>query len=242
MSTKPTNSPAEIHKAPRLYVDTPLSGNNQISLDKNQSHYLINVLRKHENAPIRVFNGIDGEWLCTLTSPTKKAATLKIEKQLKNQPQSQPYIGLIFSPIKKHRMDFLIEKAVELGVTDLYPALMSHTENRKIKPERINAQLIEAAEQCERMTIPTLHELTSLDSIIQNTDTKTPIYWAAERFENTKELKNIHAPCSFLIGPEGGFDQSEQDILSDHSSITPISLGDNILRAETAALFCLSQI
>ena len=242
MSQNPADINDQIHKSPRLYIDTPLSAGTQITLDKDQSHYLINVLRKSEEDALRVFNGKDGEWTATITAASKKSASVQIGQQLRVQPQTTPHVGLIFSPIKKHRMDFLIEKAVELGVTDLYPALMQRTENRKIKPERIKAQIIEAAEQCERLTIPALHECSPLNMTLNTIPPDSPIYWAAERFENSKTSKNTAPPCTFLIGPEGGFDQTEKDFLIKHDRITPITLGNNILRAETAALHCLSQI
>lgn len=230
----------QIYKTPRLYIDAALGPNANIELGPDHAHYLKSVLRLPEGEPVRVFNGRDGEWLCTIARLGKKAGTLRAEQNRKPQPTAKPEIHLLFAPIKKHRMDFLIEKAVELGASDLHPVITAHTQNHKINQDRLQAQIIEAAEQCERMDIPTLHPIEKLGNKLQNIQTPVPIYWAAERLD-AAPIHTIASPQSFLIGPEGGFSEDEITTLSAHKDITPVSLGENILRAETAALFCLSH-
>ncbi len=230
-----------IHKQPRLYCNQDLSAETPVSLSSGQAHYLKSVMRLGETATIRLFNGRHGEWVGSLSALNKKAGTVILEKQLKEQPVSPPVLHLLFAPIKKNRMDFLIEKAVELGVTDLHPVITAHTEVRKLKTERIETQIIEAAEQCERLTLPHLHKPESLDQKLKNWTKNTQIFWAAERLETSTNLANTNKHNAFLIGPEGGFDDSEIKTLTSCAFIKPISLGEEILRAETASLYCLSH-
>ncbi|MCB1721167.1 MAG: 16S rRNA (uracil(1498)-N(3))-methyltransferase [Alphaproteobacteria bacterium] len=231
----------DTHKTPRLYIAQPLNIGGALTLETPQAHYLKSVLRLENGAPVRVFNGHDGEFLATLDNIQKKSATLTLTKQLAAQPvQTQP-LHLLFAPIKKHRMDFLIEKAVELDVTDLTPVITAHTQTHKINEQRLRAQIIEAAEQCERMSLPTLHKIKTLPGILQKWNEQIPIYWAAERLKDAPHIKDITNPKAFLIGPEGGFSEQENSLLQTQEIIRPISLGKNILRAETAALFCLSH-
>lgn len=230
------------HKIPRLYTPQPLNKEGAaIELDQDQAHYIRNVMRMAETDQLRLFNGIDGEWLATITQIKKKSALLSLSKHLKPQPSTQAHIHLIFAPIKKQRLDILIEKAIELGATHLHPVLTHHTENRHIKIERINAQIIEATEQCERLDLAKLSPLTPMPALINQWKHTHAIHWAAERIENASPLDKLTAPCAYLIGPEGGFSEEECTLLKASKIITPISLGTNILRAETACLYCLSR-
>ncbi|MCB9983830.1 MAG: 16S rRNA (uracil(1498)-N(3))-methyltransferase [Rhodospirillales bacterium] len=230
-----------IHKTPRLHIDTALDKNAPVELPTDQTHYLKSVLRLEDGQSVRLFNGRDGEWLCRVETLGKKTGTLIPEHRLKSQPAPSRTLHLLFAPIKKHRMDFLIEKAVELGVTDLHPVITDHTQTHKLNEQRLHAQIIEAAEQCERMSLPKLHPLAKLDNKLNDWHVAHPIYWAAERIENIRPLTEIESPQTFLIGPEGGFSQNEFTFLSNNKNIIPVSLGNNILRAETAALYCLSN-
>jgi 16S rRNA (uracil1498-N3)-methyltransferase len=233
----------EDFKLPRLYTpDQNYSVGASFTLSPDQAHYLRNVMRTKEGQNIRVFNSKDGEWLASLTTQGKKAAELTLSKRLKPQPTDTGRTHLLFAPIKKNRMDILIEKAVELGVTDFHPLLTQNTEVRKINTKRLNAQIIEAAEQCERFAIPTLHSdetPPTLDKILSNWDSGT-IHAALERHD-APHIKDISfdKDKTFLIGPAGGFTAEEKNMLSTHDKIQPISLGDTIYRVETAALFCL---
>jgi len=238
MSSSPIT---EYGKKPRIYVDAPLTLDSTIPLSESQAHYFKNVLRRTEGDEIRLFNGQDGEWLGTLSALKKKSATATLTKHLIEQPPPEPSIHLFFAPIKKARLDLLIEKSVELGVTDLHAVTTDYTQNHNIKSDRIHAQICEAAEQCERMTLPQFHGLKPLPQAIQNFN--NTIYWACERGDHTP-LSQIQpkADSAFLIGPEGGFSQNEIKTLSNTQHLTPISLGPRILRAETAAFMILSHI
>lgn len=213
----------------------------QFSLPENQSHQLKNVLRLRPGDSLRVFNGRDGEYLGSLQSFDRKEAQIKLTEQIHAQPLPPQPVHLFFAPIKRHRMDMLIEKSVELGVTDLHPVLTARTENRRLNEEKIQAQIIEAAEQCERLDLPRLHGISSLAKIVTDWEKDFPLLWANERGNNPL-LKTLPGPHrAFLIGPEGGFSEDEVAYLSKQPFIRAVSLGNRILRAETAAFYCLSH-
>ncbi len=227
----------DLYKYPRLYLNASFEENAKISLNLEHSHYLKNVLRKNEGAVLRVFNGQNGEWLALIDALGKKSGDIILTEQIKEQTNAPAPLNLFFSPIKKQRMDFLIEKAVELGVTGLYPVIMNRTENRKLNESRMNAQIIEAAEQCERLDLPILHPSQKLNDILGQ-----DLFMCLERKAGAKPISSYSYKdgASFIIGPEGGFDTQETKLLLANEKITAINLGDNILRAETAAIACLS--
>jgi len=230
------------HHFPRLYCSDFRKNFDSLDLSENQSHYLKNVLRKKTGDKIRIFNSEQGEWLTEIKTESKKGVTLNCLKQIRPPNLDSIQRHLIFSPIKKDRQDFLIEKAVELGVTHLHPVLFARSIIRDIKPERITSQIIEAAEQCERMTIPILSPILDLKKKLKDWNKNLLIYAAIER-SNVPALIT-HSPfthdCTFLVGPEGGITEDENKLFSKMNYIHPISLGKNILRSETAALYGLS--
>lgn len=233
----------EYFKLPRLYTDQNLISDTNVELDISRAHYLGNVLRRKVDDNIRLFNGRDGEWLGALSEISKKNATVALSKQIKPQPKNERRIHLIFTPIKKHRMDWLIEKAVELGVTDFHPTLTQNTEVRKIKSERLESQIFEAAEQCERLSTPTLHGLQKIDQLLDNGLSKIQILSCLERFDTTalKDMPLDHEKdIGFLVGPEGGFTAEEKEQIAHKT--TPVGLGDTILRCETAVVKALCLI
>ncbi len=231
-------------KLPRLYIKNALFIDGVISLNSDQAHYLRNVLRKNEGDQLRIFNGCDGEWLASLTNLSKKSADITCLECLRKQPTGSLKIHLLFAPIKKNRMDFLVEKAVELGVTHLHPILSEHTEVRKINCERLEAQIREASEQSERLSIPALAPLQNLTDKLANWSETENLLAAIERMDKAQPLKDIKlsSAAAFLIGPEGGFSEHEISFIQKQPHITPISLGSYILRSETAALKVLSVI
>ncbi len=225
-------------KLPRLFSAEILKDKETICLNQNQSHYLKNVMRRSIDDEIRVFDGENGEWLASIKELSKKSALINLIKQLKPQPTQNRIIRFVFSPIKKNRMDWMIEKMVELGVTDFQPVLYQNTEIRKINENRINLQIFEAAEQCERFTIPTLNPIIKLNSFLSNDVFEGHNYACLERFDQSNPFEFIpHDDISFLIGPEGGFTNEEKKLIS--SSMQAIDLGETILRCETAAIKAL---
>lgn len=232
-----------IYKYPRLYLKVSLHKNEPIILNDVQTHYIHNVLRKKKGDFIRVFNGKDGEWVAQIDDVRKKESRCILAELIKEQPALSSKVRLFFSPIKKQRMDVLIEKAVELGVSDLHPIIMNRTENRKINQSRMTAQIIEASEQCERLDVPTLHGIQTLNQMTMQWN-DIPISACLERQDKTKTLQMIDCtqPVGFLVGPEGGFDHDEIKQLHRSDHITPVTLGQTILRSETAVMTCLSHV
>lgn len=230
------------HNLPRLYTELKLSQGASIPLTEDQSHYLRNVLRKTVGDTIRIFNPTHGEWVAKITAESKKLVTVTMEQNIRAPEPDTHDIHLIFSPIKKDRNDMLIEKAVELGVTHLHPVLFSRTIVRDIKEERIKAQIIEAAEQCERLSVPTLHPLIDLKKCLSTWNKDIPVYAGIERSDAIfLQNKLIDTGSSaLLIGPEGGITSEEIELLNTKDFIKPVSFGPRILRAETAVFYGLS--
>ncbi|MAF68604.1 MAG: RNA methyltransferase [Micavibrio sp.] len=229
---------SQLAKSPRLYVSGSLHSEHDVTLARDQVHYLSNVMRLEEGAFIRVFNGKDGEWSGVFNKTSKKEGYVALQDCLRAQPEQEPTKHLYFTPLKKNRLDFLIEKSVELGVTALTPVLTQNTDIRKINAERIRAQIIEACEQCERLTIPLLNKMVSFSDLLV---LKNPLAVALERCEEAKEIPGTEFG-SILIGPEGGFSEEERVLILKEEHFTPVSLGTRIFRAETAALSALIQM
>ncbi len=237
----------KLYKLPRLYINTHINLGQVIELEQSHAHYLKNVIRKNIGDYIRVFNGSDGEWICKIEKINKKSCFLLIEEMIRAQSDiGNRKIHLFFAPIKKNRMDWMIEKSVELGVTDFHPIITQNTENRKFNIERINKQIIEAAEQCERLDIATFHNPDSLMKVI-NSYNNIDILFAVERVD----VDNMHnvilsmsdiSEIGYMTGPEGGWSKEEIEWLFNKDNVKAVSLGNNILRAETAVLYGLSLL
>lgn len=227
-------------KAPRLYVTADLGDGHTFHLDESQTHYVRNVMRIKDGGALRVFNGRDGEFGAELISISKKSVETRCIQKLQQQPATTPRIHLLFAPLKKHRMDQVIEKTVELGVTDLHPVITAHTEVREINEDRLRAQMIEAAEQSGRLELPTLYPPQNLKTKIAGWDPALPLFWGAEtKKDEAQTLSQASRAAAFLVGPVGGFSPEECDFLTRQDFVKPVSLGPRVLRAETACIYCL---
>lgn len=238
---------SSIYTLPRLYVKGPLAPDGQIILGPDPAHYLIHVLRQGIGAQIRVFDGGSGEYQAVMTDVQKKSVTIRLEKQLRPQSIIKAATHLIFPPLKKEALDFLIEKATELGVDHFHPVLTARADVRKINLERILAQIIQAAEQCERLTLPVLHPLQDLPALLATWPATQKINMALEREAGAMPFARVldqdsaaQTPRAFLIGPAGGWQDTERAYPQKFSFLRPVHLGENILRAETAAIAMLS--
>ncbi len=207
-------------------------------LETAQAHYIRNVMRMKQGDFLRLFNGRDGEWLASVTDHGKTQSSVLLKGKTREQSPKPSEMHLLFAPIKKDGMDFIIEKAVELGVTDLHPVLTNRTEVRKINEERLKVQSHEAAEQCERLDVLTLHPLVDLKSKLAGWR-GTPILWCRERGESPHINTINEKAWAFLIGPEGGFDDAEFAFLGGMINVKPVTLGETVLRAETAVVISL---
>ncbi|MEM9180112.1 MAG: 16S rRNA (uracil(1498)-N(3))-methyltransferase [Pseudomonadota bacterium] len=226
----------------RLYVDAPLKEDVEIGLPEAQSRYLLRVMRLNEGAHVRVFNGADGEWDCTL-SVRGKVAMLNPQKQTRQQI-SGPDLTLLFAPIKKARTDFIVEKATELGVRAIHPVMTEYTQTHRVRTYRLRTLAIEAAEQTERMDLPEIFEAESLAKTLSAWDPDVPLIYCDEAAEAAplsqyrEQLTGRGA--AILIGPEGGFSPKERKMLRELAFVLPITLGPRILRAETAVVSALT--
>lgn len=228
----------------RLFITADLNAGASFPLDAQQSHYLKHVMRQKAGDTVLVFNGRDGEWQAEIL-PSKKNMLLATTKQTREQKNEKP-LSLIFAPIKRGHGDMTIEKASELGVTALYPIITERTVISRVPLDRYAAIAREAAEQCERLSVPELHEAQKLESFIQNWNPQQHILWCAEQGAAqtlANVLQNTAAESyAIMIGPEGGFSDGEFARLRALPFITPVSLGPRILRADTAAISALSLI
>lgn len=230
-------------KLPRLFVTGPLANGQNVRLDPAQQHYLTNVMRRAAGTQILLCNGHDGEWLATLEVTGKKSAAALCTEPTRHQAP-EPDLRLLFAPIKRDHLEYMIQKASELGVAHLQPVMTSHTTAPHINPERLQAIAREAAEQCERLTLPTLGEAQPLEDALKYWATDRPLYACLESGTAQPLAAALsgksNAPAAILTGPEGGFSPAEMELIRSHATSIPVSLGPRILRADTAALAALS--
>ena len=235
-------------KMQRLFIDHPLEGGGEITLDKNQSNYLVNVLRMKIDDEVLVFNGRDGEWRAQLLNASKKATVLALNEKVRSQtkPSSLDYC---FAPLKHARLDYMVQKAVEMGVGRLRPVITAHTQSTRINLDRMHANVIEAAEQCGVLSLPEVLEPVKLNALLDawpEQDGDRALIFCDEGIERDDPvtlLQRIKVERqAVLIGPEGGFSEEERDLLKSQDFVTSIPLGPRILRADTAAVAALSLV
>ena len=237
--------PIHDFKSQRLYLDHPLRPGLAIELDRNQANYLTSVLRMKTGAQILVFNGRDGEWRAELEVTGRKSGKLAPIERTRPQPPANDLV-YCFAPLKQARLDYMVQKAVEMGGGVLQPVITQHTQTQKINVERMRANAIEAAEQCGILSIPDCREAMRLDALLDRWEADRILVFADEAAEETNPLDALRTcrgrPLGLLIGPEGGFSQAERDRLAALEGALTISLGPRILRADTAAIAALAVI
>lgn len=223
--------------APRLYVEADLAAGAQAPVEGNAAHYLLSVMRVKEGDAVLLFNGRDGEWAALARSIRKRDLVLECVEQTKPL-ESIPDFWLCVAPIKKGRIDITVEKATELGLARVVPVLTARCVVDKLNPERLTAQMIEAAEQCGRTALPELAEMVKLVALLRDWPVGRALFFADELGGTPmREAFAAHpGPAAVLIGPEGGFTTQERDAIRAHPAAIAISLGPRILRAETAAI------
>jgi 16S rRNA (uracil1498-N3)-methyltransferase len=227
----------------RLYVEAPLGEGARVALSAAQSHYLLHVMRARSGDYIRLFNGRDGEWRARVAETTRRDCVLVCEAQVAAQTADDD-LWLVFAPIKKTPADYVTQKATELGVSVLQPVITRRTVVRRVNTARMHANAIEAAEQSGRLTVPEIREPLELGRMLLEC-------WPRERrliFCDEAGAPPIlpalagesRGPWAVLTGPEGGFDDTEREMIRALPSTVPITLGERILRADTAALAALA--
>ncbi|MGV1870722.1 16S rRNA (uracil(1498)-N(3))-methyltransferase [Agrobacterium rosae] len=229
----------------RLFVSQPLSQSEAIEANSDQFNYLANVLRLTDGAEILLFNGRDGEWKTTLSYPTRKKILLTASEQTRPQPDT-PDLHYLFAPLKTGRMDYLVQKAVEMGAGVLQPVMTQHVQGKITNLDKLRANVIEAAEQCGILAVPQVLEPIKLKDLLESWDASRRIIYCDEGDEGQNPLPVLshieEKQLALLVGPEGGFSEEERQLLRDHPSVTPIPLGPRILRADTAAVAALAVI
>jgi 16S rRNA (uracil1498-N3)-methyltransferase len=224
---------------PRLFVREPLGEGATIELDPGQANYLGNVLRLGVDAELLVFDGASGEWLASIAAAARKRMTLSVERRTR-EPEAIPDVWLAFAPVKRTQTDWLVEKATELGAARLMPVITGRTIAERVRLERLESIVIEAAEQCGRTILPDIAEPVDLKALLDRRDSARPLYFADERGGEPAAEAFTPGPALILVGPEGGFTDDERALVRAATNTLPVSLGPRILRAETAALAALA--
>ena len=230
-----------LRPAARFHVDQPLQSGDEIALSEGQAHQLRAVLRAIPGADLLLFNGRDGEWHAVLSDLRKSSATATLRRQTRPQQDTRGPT-LCFAPIKKARLDLLIEKATELGVGALQPVLTRRTQTQRVSLDRLQAQAIEAAEQCERLDVPSIATPMPFDALLATWPPDRPLWVCVERSGApwpTRDRPATIARLGLLVGPEGGLAPEELDAIREKEFCRAIGLGPRVLRAETAALAAL---
>ena len=228
---------------PRLFVTAALGPDQRVALDSDRTHYIRNVMRRNIGDEVGLFNGRDGEWLGRIDTYGRGSTELALTTQRRPQSAS-PDVWLAFAPIKRQRIDFIAEKATELGVSVLWPVTTRRAEPSRVNGERMTNIAIEAAEQTERLDVPVVREAVQLDKMLAEWPRERTLFVCAEAGEALPIAEAIVAhkgkPAGFLIGPEGGFAAVELDALRKLPFVVAIGLGPRLLRAETAAIAALA--
>lgn len=231
----------------RLCVEAPLAEGARIELSREQTNYLVNVLRLGEGAGLHVFNGRDGEWRACLAPAGKKAAALLV-KALARAQDFLPDVDYLFAPLKHARLDYMAQKAVEMGARRLRPVLTRRTQTNRINLERMRANVVEAAEQCGILSLAEVLAEERLDGVLADWPGDRLLVFcdeAAETADPVAALRQAGAgfqKFAVLIGPEGGFDEAERETLAALRNTARISLGPRVLRADTAAVAALALV
>ena len=232
-------------KSQRLFIDAPLAPGQELDASREHANYLLNVLRMREGQSLLAFNGVDGEWEMTLAEVGKKKCKLVPVRQTRIQPK-QGNLIYCFAPLKQARLDYMIQKAVEMGAAVLQPVITQHTQVRAINEKRIYANAIEAAEQCGVLNIPEIRVPVRLDALDAAIGEATQLIFCDEADHQQNGLDTLSGDRdrqrALLIGPEGGFSDGERTTLRNRENTVVLGLGPRILRADTAAVAALALI
>jgi 16S rRNA (uracil1498-N3)-methyltransferase len=238
-------------RSPRLFVAAPLASGATVALDPAQAHYLANVLRLGPGDPLLIFNGIDGEWKAHLVEPGRRKAAAVIETQAR--PQTPPgNLHYLFSPLKHARLDYMIQKAVEMGASRLQPVMMRHTHAERVNLERMRANAVKAAQQCGILAVPEITAGVDFKQALAALAPSRHLVFCDEEAPAADPVTALRAALggaqpdqtglAVIIGPEGGFAEEERTMLGRRPATTRIALGPRILRADTAAVAALAIV
>jgi 16S rRNA (uracil1498-N3)-methyltransferase len=234
-------------KAPRLFIDAPLHAGARIPLDRGQANYLLNVLRLRGGDAVLIFNGQDGEWRAEIAVEGRKAADLVCLERTREQTAPLDLI-YAFAPLKHARLDYMVQKAVEMGSGVLQPILTRRTQSARVNLERMRSNALEAAEQCGILTIPDIRPEENLDKFLNSLERERLVVFCdedapvANPVEALSGFGNRNPKLTVVVGPEGGFTDEERALVFAHEGCVRVSLGPRILRADTAAVAALAIV
>ncbi|WEX08462.1 16S rRNA (uracil(1498)-N(3))-methyltransferase [Chelativorans sp. AA-79] len=233
------------YKMQRLYLSADLSAGAELETTREQAHYLGHVLRMREGARLLLFNGRQGEWHAEVVDISKKSARLSVREQTREQTP-EPDLLYCFAPLKQGRLDYLVQKAVEMGAGILQPVITQHTQVPKLGIDRLQANVIEAAEQCGILSVPTVRAPVKLEALLGRWEEGRRLVYCDEDAPGQNPLPAVSGlageKLGLLVGPEGGFSEAERRMLRGLPFVVPIPLGPRILRADTAAVAALAVI
>jgi 16S rRNA (uracil1498-N3)-methyltransferase len=233
-------------RTPRLHVDAPLRAGAAVTLDRDRANYLFNVLRLGAGDAVLLFNGRDGEWRATVAEAGKRAGTLALAAQERAQPEGGR-VELLFAPLKHARLDYMVQKAVEMGAARIQPVITRHTQVARVNLERMRANVIEAAQQCGVLALAEVGEPVAFASMIASLAPDRLVVFCDEDADigdpvAALEASPSHDGIALVIGPEGGFSAEERAMLLARGHVVRLSLGPRILRADTAAVAALALV
>lgn len=233
-------------RTPRLYIDQPLDTDAEVKLDAQQTNYLVNVLRLGAGARVLLFNGRDGEFSASLAAGSRKAALLVVGARTRAQ-EAPPDVDYLFAPLKHARLDYMAQKAVEMGARRLRPVITRHTQVARVNLERLRLNAIEACEQCGVIWTPEIAPVEPLAETLKRWPSERLLVFCDEEAEMASPLDALAGArrdggVSLMIGPEGGFDEDERAAILSLPRVVRLSLGPRILRADTAAVAALALI
>ena len=233
-------------RAPRLFIDGPLSAGASVGLDRSQSNYLGNVLRLAAGKTVLVFNGRDGEWQAAIAGRKRPDNLIIVTR---TRPQDHlPNVAYVFAPLKHARLDYMVQKAVEMGAASLQPVLTRFTQVSRVNSERMRANVIEAAEQCGILSLAEVADPVALDRYLGHREAQRLLVFCdeaadvADPVQALKEVQTASSGIDVLIGPEGGFAEDERELLLRQPNILRLTLGPRILRADTAGVAALALV
>ena len=236
-------------RSPRLYIEQPLVARAAVALTRPQTHYLADVLRLKPGGEVLLFNGRDGEWRARFAPDSRRSATLLPEAQ--TRPQTAPTdVHYLFAPLKRSRLDYMVQKAVEMGAARLQPVITRHTQAERVNIARMRANIVEAAEQCGILTVPEADEPVPLAQALTALDPARLVVFCDEAAPGADPVAALTAvrapkaprPVAVLVGPEGGFSEDEREDLLRRQNHVRLALGPRIMRADTAAVAALALV
>lgn len=229
-----------MRQIPRLFVGERLEAGAVIDLADSHAHYLATVLRLDRGAELRLLDDLTGEWAAEIAEVSRRRVTVRVGGMIRGR-ETVPDLWLLTAPIRPERFEWIVEKATELGVRRIVPVLTARTNHARLKPERLRAHMIEAAEQCGRTALPELAEAVKLEALLQGWDAGRTLLFADEEGGADMAAIDQQCPAAILIGPEGGFAADERTAILQVAGVKRLGLGPRILRADTAVVAAIAQ-